>query len=835
MVEHLARTELRHGWTLRETDNLTVEEIPVKEVPTVVHLDLIQAQKIPDPFIGFNELDVEWVGERPWTYTTKFQQPITKDGARVDLVFEGLDTFAEVKVNGETVLKSDNMFMSYRCDITKLLRSGADNDLQIDFASALLRGREIEKQHPEYRFICHNGETGRLGVRKAQYHWGWDWGPVLMTAGPWRPVWIETYHGRIADVWSDIKPSKDFKSATGKVFVRVEGPAKSVALRMNLAGNTILEQTIQVNDHGLATATVTIDDPSLWFPHGYGDQPLYQINVRLLGGETVLDEVNKKVGIREAELVQEIDDAGKSFYLRINGVDVFAGGSCWIPADNFLPRITHEKYRNWLQLMVEGGQVMTRVWGGGIYEDDAFYDICDELGILVWQDFMFACGSYPTWPELLESVKLEAVCNLRRLRHHPSIVIYAGNNEDYQIQEQYNLDYDRYNKDTKSWLRSTFPARYIYEELLPSVVGEECPNVPYWPASPFSGGANSADLTVGDVHQWNVWHGKQEKYQVYEQIGGRFNSEFGLEAFPVMKTIEGFVKDKSDLHPRSAVMDFHNKADGHERRIGLYLAENFRPTNSMTSYAYITQVSQSEAMYFAYKPWRRQWGENRRCGGALVWQLNDCWPCTSWALVDYHLRKKPAFYTVSRLLAPIAVGVQRQHHDWSVCHARPAITLQWKLWIVSTKLTPVEASVELRFISVETGKDIKPAVKKDCTIVPNGTTNVVEGVVHNREEEPHILAARVFVNGTCIARDTDWPQPLKYLTFGDRRLKVTQNENEIQISTEKPVKALVFEEADGVKLSDNCLDLVPGDDQVIKVEGKNLQGKLSWTYLGYEE
>ncbi|ETI25187.1 hypothetical protein G647_04560 [Cladophialophora carrionii CBS 160.54] len=839
MTQKLNRTALSSGWTLFETDAQTKDEIPVRTVPSVVHLDLIEAQRIPDPFIGFNELEVQWVAERKWTYRTTVKRPDVREETRMALVFEGLDTFADVKLNGRSVLHSENMFLSHRCDVTDLLKPDVDNELRIDFGSALLKGREIEKQHPEYDFksvASIPGENGRVGVRKAQYHWGWDWGPVLMTAGPWRPIWLETYQSRISNVWFDIQVSNDNQSASGQIFVSSEGRSKSVKIEVTQDGTAVFEQEAQTGADGLNAVNITLENPKLWYPNGYGSQPLYEVRARLSDDAGLLDEVVKKTGIRRAELIQDEDEIGESFYFRVNGVDVFAGGSNWIPADNFLPRVTEQKYRDWLQLVIEGGQNMVRIWGGGIYEDDKFYDTCDELGIMVWQDFMFACASYPTYPEILASIEEEARCNLRRLRHHPSIVLYAGNNEDYQMQEMWKLDYVKEDKDPQSWLKSTFPARYIYEKLLPDVAVEGAPDVAYWPSSPFSRGEPCNDLKIGDVHQWNVWHGAQEKYQVYEQIGGRFNSEFGLEAFPALQTIKDFVSDPADLHPRSAVMDFHNKAEGHERRIGLYQAENFRPVSNLESFVYLTQVSQSEAMYFAYKPWRRQYGESRHCGGALVWQINDCWPCTSWALVDYHLRKKPAFYTIARCLAPVAVGVQREYRDWSVMHARPAKTTKWKLWVASSRLESFEAQVELRFVSIKTGKEIKPAWKKTCRVVQNGTTALLEGETQNEKEEPHVLAARVDVDGVCIARDTDWPQPLKYHSFEDRGLLITKSGKKLRISVEKPVKALVVDEIDGVKFSDNCLDVVPGDEQTIEIKQGDVDADgLVWRYLGFEE
>ncbi len=310
-----------------------------------------------------------------------------------------------------------------------------------------------------------------------------------------------------------------------------------------------------------------------------------------------------------------------------------------------------------------------------------------------------------------------------------------------------------------------------------------------------------------------------------------------MEAFPHMQTIEQFVEDPSQMFPQSQTLDFHNKADGHERRIATYLVENFRTTTNFASYIHLTQLAQCEALMFAYRGWRRQWGQKRKCGGALVWQLNDCWPVTSWAIIDFFLRKKPAYYAISRILTPIAVGVRRKHHDWSVCHARPAKTSPWELWVVSSGLEDKEAEVELRFISIATGKDIKPKIKKKVAVGANGSTDVADGAIDNVAEEPHVLAARALVDGVCVSRDMDWPQPLKYLSFKDRGIEVTVNQNKLHITATKPTKGLTFEEREGILISDSAIDVAPGDEQIVNCRGlKDRDKPLSWTYLGqYEE
>ena len=325
----------------------------------------------------------------------------------------------------------------------------------------------------------------------------------MLTAGPWRPIYLEVYSSRISDLHFDIEVNRLLDSADVITKAEVEGRGERVRFEISLHGKSVKNETVNVI-RGLATASFKIECPELWFPVGYGEQPLYILVATLVSGQDELDSMTKSFGLRRVKLVQRsLDDAcGTSFIFKINNIPVFCGGSNWIPADSFTPRIDAQKYRDWVRLVANGNQVMIRVWGGGIYEENAFYDACDEMGILVWQDFMFACGNYPAHREFLALVKTEAIANVKRLRHHVSIVIWAGNNEDYAYQEDESLDYDPEDHDPQSWLRSSFPARYIYEKLLVEVMKEFAPGTYYHFGSPF-GGKTSGDPTVGDIHQWN--------------------------------------------------------------------------------------------------------------------------------------------------------------------------------------------------------------------------------------------------------------------------------------------------------------------------------------------
>jgi beta-mannosidase len=578
---------------------------------------------------------------------------------------------------------------------------------------------------------------------------------------------------------------------------------------------------------------------------------LYQVKATLLEGDTEIDAVTKKIGLRRAELVQRPlkDQPGTSFFFEVNNIPLYCGGSDWIPADNFIPRITPERYRDWVKLVADGNQFMIRVWGGGIYEEQAFYDACDEQGILVWQDFMFGCGNYPAWPEMLQSIKREAEENVKLLRHHASIVIWAGNNEDYQYQESEGLTYDFENKDAESWLKTDFPARYIYEKVLADACKELIPNTYYHFGSPWGAGRDTHDTTVGDIHQWNVWHGTQEKYQNFDKLGGRFVSEFGMEAFPSVKTIDAFLplgKDDPDRYPQSSTIDFHNKADGHERRIALYLVENMRyGPDPLEQFVYSTQLMQAECLASAYRLWKRQWkGPGREyCGGALVWQINDCWPVTSWSIADYYLRPKMAYFTVKREMAPVSIGItRREHRHPKDKYTRVNIDVKTQIEIWGSNLTLEDLTVDcvVKAWDVETGKETYSSTVSEKMALPENRSTEITAmdvpVKKAGEEGKTVVAAYLVQDGKQIARYVNWPEPLKYLHLQKpQELKAVLSDHgtAVEISAEVPVKGVVVEsEDDKIKFSDNLVDIVPGEVVRIGVTGATKESKLETRYLG---
>ena len=672
-----------------------------------------------------------------------------------------------------------------------------------------------------------------------------------MTCGPWRPINLEIFTSRISDLYFTSSVDKSLKSAEVVAKADIEGTASDIKFVISLDGEEIATGTAKVAN-SQATHTFKIESPALWYPRPYGEQPLYTLTASLHNSSDPVDTVSKKFGLRRGKLIQNplTDQPGTSFFFQINNIPIFCGGSNWIPADNFIPRISKEKYHDWVKLVADGNQFMIRVWGGGIYEEQAFYDACDELGILVWQDFLFGCGNYPAFPEILDLIKTEAEENVKLLRHHPSIIIWAGNNEDYQYRESEKLTYDLEDKDPESWLKTDFPARYIYEKILADACKELCPDVHYHFGSPWSG-KDSTDPTVGDMHQWNVWHGTQEKYQNFDKLVGRFVSEFGMEAFPNIKTIESFLplgKDDPDRFAQSSTVDFHNKADGHERRIALYLVENFRyAPDPLEQFIYSTQLMQAECLASAYRLWKRQWkGPGREyCGGALVWQINDCWPVTSWSIADYYLRPKHAYFTVKREMAPISLGVTRKEHlvprDK---HTRAYVdkTTQIEIWGSNLTLKDITGDIVVKAFNVTTGKEtFSKTVKASFLLPKNQSTEVIAMDVpvkhaNANEEASTVVAAYLIENGKQRARYINWPEPLKYVHLQKPKhltAEMSRDGRVVEISSEVPVKGVAVECADeDVKFEDNLVDVVPGEIVYISVTGANKGTAIETRYLG---
>jgi len=802
---------LSANWLLKQRDSARslAEDFAAPDgwlpasVPGTVHQDLLAAGRIPDPFVGLNERDVQWVGEADWLYRCAFDlDPAFLDAAQLDLCLDGLDTFATVWLNGQQILSSDNMFIPQRLSVTGLLRPG-QNELRLLFESALRRGQQ---RQAEYSVLtAWNGDFSRLYVRKAQYAFGWDWGPCLITAGPWLPIRLEAYTQRIDEINCPVEVALDLGHATLPVTMTLaggDGAGLAVRLELFSPDNDMVDAAMLPIAGNQLEHRFEVAAPQLWWPRGSGEQPLYRLVATLQQGDETLDRHELRLGLRRLRLVQEplADEPGTTFLFEVNNRPIFCGGANWIPDDSFLPRITPERYRAQVQAAADANMNMLRVWGGGIYESDAFYDACDELGLLVWQDFAFACGIYPALDWFQASVKAEAEAAVRRLRHHPSLALWCGNNEDYQVAESVGAYDPAFEGD---FTQTRFPAREIYERLLPSICAALDPTRPYWPGSPY-GGANTRDQTIGDRHTWDVWHGQMADYHEYPRFAGRFVSEFGMQSLPSLEAIAASTPPE-ERFPQSRTLEFHNKATDGPRRLTAYLNDTVRIPERLEDYIYATQLMQAEALAAAYRGWRRRWGGPGRyaTAGALVWQLNDCWPVTSWAIVDSLFQPKPAWYVIKRALAPLAV---------ELAHAADGA----EVWSVNGLQAAVEAELVLRLWTLD-GLPVHEE-RRQVVLAPNRATEL--GHFAYEPESLLIVSAQLVMKDGIVARATLWPEPFKYLTLPHPQLSIGRvGENRLRLRARRPVKGIWLEAGPGVRWDDNMLDLLPGDEQIISVYG----------------
>lgn len=805
-----------------------------------IHTDLLGNGEIPDPFVDTNERDIQWIGEVDWEYKTSFEIDSSKKHV---LVFEGLDTFATVFLNYKEILTTDNMFRTYRADISDC--SKQRNDLRIVFKSALKESRALEQEYG--KFECFNGESSRLHARKAQYHYGWDWGPMLLTCGPWQPVKLLSYSvGRIEDFFVNASVDKDLKA---ELSFEVEFDLIEKGSEINIEiispnGKHIGTKSKKVDGPGNCKFdNFTLNNPELWYPKGYGKQSLYTFVAKLVHLNEVVDSVESHVGLRRSKLVKEPvkGQKGSSYYFEVNNIPIFCNGSDWIPSHSFSSSLTEKDYISLLKLVDEGNQNMLRIWGGGIYEYDVLYKQCDKLGILVWQDFMFGCGIYPGHKEFVNNVTSEVIDQLKRLRNYCSIVLYVGNNEDYQVAE------DLYKKNQFS--KSEFPAKILYEEVFPQKVSELTNGVDYEFGSPYSGeNIATTDTTVGDLHQWNVWHGTQEKYQDWDKLVGRFVSEFGMLALPNIKTLKSCITDPAQLFPQLKVMDHHNKSNGFERRLALYVMENFKVTSmDLPDWIYITQLMQLDCLAYAYRLWKREWGSpgQRKCGGALVWQTNDCWPVTSWSIIDFYQRPKMAYYAIKRECEPLVLGIYRTSvsirkpgepdlEKQTPLHDYSPKEYSIDVWGVNSTLQEFKGSLDVEIHDSVTGELVKKMPKKNVCLLPNQTTELVmkSALASNN----HIAYARLCdAEDRLIYKTSDWPQPLKYVSWPtDTKVDVSIPEaGKLKLSTNRPVKGVEVDIEGDYHLLDNSIDLLPTDDHYIKVDNLLTKdtAKVSLRYL----
>lgn len=635
----MKQLSLNGPWTL-DIPGSAFMAVPA-DVPGSVYHDLLTAGRIPDPFYRDNETEALKLMEYDFHYSRAFQVDgeLLACGA-VLLRCEGLDTLAAVYINGAEAGRADNMHRTWEFDVKDLLREG-ENTIAVHFASPTKFIRESYAADPADGTA--DAMEGFPSLRKAHCMFGWDWGPRLPDAGIWRDIsLIGVDAARIRDVL--VKQFHEDGQVTLEIDTHItrltDAPAE-VRVSVTAPDGTVLTGAGE-------TCRIEIPDPQLWWPAGYGGQPLYQVEVELVSGGTRLDLWSRRTGLRTMTVSRVKSEHGESFSHCVNGVDVFAMGMDYIPEDNLLPRVTPERTRRLLEDARAANVNTIRVWGGGYYPDDYFYDICDELGLLVWQDFMFACAVYNLTEAFEETITAEFVDNIRRLRSHPSLALWCGNNEMEQF------------AGSGLWIKAMRQkSDYIkmFQYIIPKVLKKEDPQAFYWPSSPSSGGDfdEPGDPSRGDVHDWDVWHGLKP-FTDYRNYLFSYVSEFGFQSFPCMETIESFTLPE-DRNIFSYIMEKHQRNATANGRIVTYLSQTYLYPDTLDKLVYASQLLQAQAMQYGVEHWRRNRG---RCMGAVIWQLNDCWPVASWAGIDYFGRWKALQYYARRFFAPVLVSCHEE-------------------------------------------------------------------------------------------------------------------------------------------------------------------------------
>ena len=672
---------LTGDWQLRQSDSETWLSA---RVPGGAHTDLMAAGLIPDPFVADNEKRVMWVAESDWVYRRTFAVDADVLAEEdVTLVCDGLDTLAEVALNGELLGATDNMFRQYRWDVKSLLHEG-ENEVVIVFRSSVAFITPQQAERP-LRGVS-QAIPGGPYLRKAPCQFGWDWGPQLPPIGIWKDIRLEGRSAaRLADVHLRQIHGDGSVTVEAKLSIERWEPVPLTVLLRVTAPDGAVQQSQIVVTHAAQTVSVVVVDPQLWWPNGYGGQPLYAVDALLLAEDAVCDAQRYQIGLRTVELRREPDAWGESFTFVVNGVPVFAKGSNWIPADSFPTRLTDAFMEQLIRDAAVTHQNMLRVWGGGFYEEERFYDLCDRYGILVWQDFAYSCSIYPMGdPDFVENARIEAVENIRRLRHRASLALWCGNNEmaggwaHWGWDRPENIDlkaaYDRF-----------------FHHLLPAWVAAEDPDTAYWPSSPSSDVPfeDPQSQERGDAHYWDVWHGGKP-FAAYRGQYPRFMSEFGFQALPTLETIRTYA-DEADWNMTSYIMEHHQRnAAGNGKIVG-HMTDHFRMPKDFPALVYLSQVLQAEGIRFGVEHWRRNMA---RVSGTLYWQLNDCWPVASWASLDYFGRWKALHYAARRFFAPVLLSIEDDGTLMGI-HVTSDLQTQWTgtvRWTVQTLRGAVLAS-----------------------------------------------------------------------------------------------------------------------------------------------
>lgn len=768
-------------------------------VPGTVHTDLLANGLISDPFFDTNEADLQWIEKETWYYETSFS--ISKNmlkNEHAELVFEGLDTYAEVYLNEQLILQADNMFRSWRVDVKYLLRTGK-NRLKVIFKPAVL---EAQKQMELLPYRLPGKEEAY--TRKAAYHFGWDWGPRFVTAGIWKDIRLQFWNSaRIADV-QIIQQSLTYERA--ELIIRPDiqntsGTDLAYEVSILYSDELLVQERHEIYaDSGIATSHIAIDKPKRWWTHQLGTPHLYTVRISLFEAGKLIDQIEKQIGLRTIELVQEKDSIGQSFYFKLNGIPLYAKGANVIPQDNFLPRVTKEKYEQLIDNALDANMNMLRVWGGGIYENELFYQLCDQKGILVWQDFMFACTMYRGDAAFMDNVKTEVSEQVKRLRHHPSIALWCGNNEI--IEGWHNWGWQKqldYSADDSLQLINDYQA--LFEKLIPDIITELDPHRAYHPSSPANGWGRDISYKEGDVHYWGVWWG-MEPFEHYRKKVGRFVSEYGFQGMPSMSSFQQFVP-QDELFLNSPAVKAHQKHPTGFETIVEYMARDFPVPDDFEKYIYVSQLLQARGISMAIEAHRAAKPYNM---GTLYWQLNDCWPVTSWSSTDYYGTPKALHYAVRKAYADLLIVVDKE-----------------QLKIVSDMPNAMESRLKVSLLDFAGNQIMQD--EHYIRIEPFGSFIHKLQPITFVDSTTSVLQIQVFQKDSLLAEKLHFFVKPKNLQLKNPTIQVSRyGENEIEVNCTQHLAKNVYLTLDDVLFSDNFFDLVPG--KPIRLKMKSTKSEL---------
>jgi beta-mannosidase len=785
--------------------------------PGGVHTDLLALGAIPDPFVGDNEKRVQWVAETDWEYCRTFPADAALLAAeRVLLVCDGLDTLATVTLNGQVLGKTDNMFRRYEWDVKPLLAEG-ENRLSVAFDSPVRHATEKQAARPMAGVS--QAIPGGPHLRKAPCQWGWDWGPMLPPVGIWKDIRLEGRDtARLSDVHLRQQHASGQVTVSAKVTVE-QWSAAGLSVALTITGpdgapdGAVFEANATAED-GAATVQVAIPNPQLWWPNGYGSQSLYDVQVTLTAGETVLDAAVYRIGLRTIELRQQPDEWGKSWQFVVNGVPIFAKGSNWIPADSFPTRISDAYLEGLIRSAAESHQNMLRVWGGGLYEEERFYDLCERYGVLVWQEFMFSCSIYPLdEPAFVENVEVEARQNIRRIRHRASLCLWCGNNE-----MEWGWAGWGWNRPDQQDLKAAYDK--FFHHTLPAWVAEEDPDTGYWPSSPSSDTPfeDPNGEVQGDSHYWDVWHGRKP-FTAYRTTYPRFQSEFGFQSLPPLPTIRTYAEPQ-DWNMTSYIMEHHQRNfSGNGLMIG-QMTDTFRMPKDFPSLVYLSMLLQAEGIRYGVEHWRRF---PERVAGTLYWQLNDCWPVASWSSLDFFGRWKALHYTARRFYAPVLLSIadrggaaaEGMQEPWLLTPADWGATMG--LHVTNDTMQPWQGTVRWTLETLQ-GKVIEQG-RYDLWVSAGSAKRIAEPnfarQVAAADRRELVFVAELWQGDRMLARQLGTFTPNKHLALVNPGLDVSvyeQNGRFVFTVTATSLARFVELALDGVDVvfSDNYFDVPAG-------------------------